>query len=60
VNITRLVVPAWTAGTQVDVDVSERIRRAWLPAFRAGTTRPLMAILQLQKYLDEFRNYFGK
>jgi hypothetical protein len=24
VNITRLVVPAWTAGTQVDMDVSGR------------------------------------
>jgi hypothetical protein len=31
VNITRLVVPAWTAGTQVDMDTSGRILRAWIP-----------------------------
>src|SRR5262245_10659349 len=33
-----LVVPAWTAGTQVDMDVSERILRAWIPAIHAGMT----------------------
>ena len=33
-----LVVPAWTAGTQVDMDVSGRILRAWMPAIRAGMT----------------------
>jgi hypothetical protein len=49
INIKRLVVPAWTAGTQVDMDMSGRIRRAWMPAFRTGTTRRLMAILRLQK-----------
>jgi hypothetical protein len=32
------VVPAWTAGTQVDMDVSGRILRAWMPAIRAGMT----------------------
>jgi hypothetical protein len=39
VNITtRAVVPAWTAGTQVDMDMSGRILRAWMPAIHAGMT----------------------
>jgi hypothetical protein len=38
INIKRLVVPAWTAGTQVDMDVSGRVLRAWMPAIHAGTT----------------------
>ena len=38
INITILVVPAWTAGTQVDMDVSERILRGWMPAIHAGMT----------------------
>jgi hypothetical protein len=38
VNITGVVVPAWTAGTQVDTDVSGRILRAWMPAIHAGMT----------------------
>ena len=38
-NITiKLVGPAWTAGTQVDMDVSGRILRAWMPAIHAGMT----------------------
>ncbi|GEM_PF-1920835 len=36
---TRLVVPAWTAGTQVNMDVSGRILRAWMPAIHAGMTK---------------------
>jgi hypothetical protein len=32
------VVPAWSAGTQVDMDVSGRILRAWMPAVHAGMT----------------------
>jgi hypothetical protein len=32
------VVPAWTAGTQVHMDVSGRILRAWMPAIHAGMT----------------------
>ena len=38
VNITILVVPAWTAGSQVDMDVSGRILRGWMPAIHAGMT----------------------
>ncbi len=39
VNITIwIVVPAWTAGTQVNMDVSGRILRAWIPAIHAGMT----------------------
>ena len=34
----KLVVPAWTAGTQIDMDVSGRILRAWMPAIHAGMT----------------------
>jgi hypothetical protein len=30
------VVPAWSAGTQVDREVSGRILRAWMPAIHAG------------------------
>jgi hypothetical protein len=33
-----LVIPAWTAGTQVDMDVSRRILRAWMPAIHADMT----------------------
>jgi len=33
-----LVVPAWNAGTQVHMDVSGRILRAWMPAIHAGMT----------------------
>jgi hypothetical protein len=33
------VVPAWSAGTQVDMDVSGRILRTWMPAIHAGTTQ---------------------
>jgi hypothetical protein len=31
-------MPAWIAGTQVNMDVSERILRAWMPAIHAGMT----------------------
>jgi hypothetical protein len=30
------VIPAWNAGIQVDMDVSGRILRAWMPAVHAG------------------------
>jgi len=33
-----LVVPAWTAGTQVDMDVSRHILRAWMSAIHADMT----------------------
>jgi hypothetical protein len=33
-----IVVPAWSAGTQVGMDASERILRAWMPAIHAGMT----------------------
>jgi hypothetical protein len=33
-----LVVPAWNAGTQVHMDVSGCILRAWMPAIHAGMT----------------------
>ena len=42
-----LVVPAWTAGTQVDMDVSGRILGAWMPAIHAGMTEALMAKMAL-------------
>jgi hypothetical protein len=32
------VVPAWIAGTQIDMDVSGRILRIWMPAIHAGMT----------------------
>jgi len=33
------VIPAWTAGIQVYMDVSERILRIWMPAIHAGMAR---------------------
>ena len=33
-----VVVPAWSAGTQVHMDVSGRILRAWMLAIHAGMT----------------------
>jgi hypothetical protein len=38
VDITSPVVAAWTVGTQIDMDVSGRILRAWIPAIHAGMT----------------------
>jgi hypothetical protein len=32
------VIPAWSAGIQVDMDVSGRILRTWMPAIHAGMT----------------------
>jgi hypothetical protein len=33
-----IVIPAWSAGIQGDMDVSGRILRAWMPTIHAGTT----------------------
>jgi hypothetical protein len=33
-----IVVPAWSAGTQVHMDVSGGVPAAWMPAIRAGMT----------------------
>jgi hypothetical protein len=38
------VVPAGTAGTQADTDVSGRILRAWMPAIHAGMTKPTVCL----------------
>jgi hypothetical protein len=41
VNASRLydvVIPARSAGIQVDMDVSGRILRTWIPAIHAGMT----------------------
>jgi len=32
------VVPAWSDGTQADMDVSERILASWMPAIHTGMT----------------------
>jgi hypothetical protein len=42
VNLSRTldrVIPAWSAGIQADMDVSERILRTWIPAIHAGMTK---------------------
>jgi len=39
------VVPAWSAGTQADMDVSGRILRTWMPAIHAGMTVICISIL---------------
>jgi hypothetical protein len=41
VSIGRLcdrVIPAWSAGIQIDMDVSGHILWAWMPAIHAGMT----------------------
>jgi len=32
------VIPAWRAGIQIDMDVSEASLRIWMPAIHAGMT----------------------
>jgi hypothetical protein len=32
------VIPAWSAGIEIDIDVSGRIPRTWMPAIHAGMT----------------------
>jgi hypothetical protein len=32
------VIPAWSAGIQIHMEVSGRILRTWMPAIHAGTT----------------------
>ena len=49
------VVPAWSAGTQVDMDVSGRLLRTWVPAIHAGMTvlsEPLwsLCVLSFEKH----------
>jgi len=34
----RIVIPAWSAGIQADMDVSGRIQRTLMPAIHAGMT----------------------
>jgi hypothetical protein len=36
-----IVVPAWSAGTQVHLDVSAGILQTWMPAVHAGMTDAL-------------------
>jgi hypothetical protein len=38
------VIPAWSAGIQIDMDVSGRILRAWMPAVHAGMTEEKFVI----------------
>ena len=38
-NPTIPVFPAWSAGIQVDMDVSGGILRIWMPAIHAGMTK---------------------
>lgn len=35
---TAIVIPAWSAGIEADMDVSEGILRNWMPAIHAGMT----------------------
>jgi hypothetical protein len=41
-NLPYFVVPAWTAGSQADMDVSRSILRAWMPATHAGMTEAVV------------------
>jgi hypothetical protein len=34
----RFVIPAWSAGIQIDMDVSGRVLPTWMPAIHAGMT----------------------
>jgi hypothetical protein len=38
------VVPASSAGTQVDMDVSGRIPQTWMPAIHAGMTKSALSL----------------
>ena len=38
------VVPAWSAGTQVDMDVSGRILQTWMLAIHAGMTKSALSL----------------
>jgi len=39
------VIPAWSAGIQIDMDVSGRILRTWMPAIHAGMTEKKFAMI---------------
>ncbi|HEX2243521.1 MAG TPA: hypothetical protein VHK27_09760 [Gammaproteobacteria bacterium] len=41
----RIVIPAWSAGIQADMDVSEGILRTWMPAIHAGMTATRISML---------------
>jgi hypothetical protein len=45
VRLLDSVIPAWSAGIQVDRDVSGRILRIWMPAIHAGMTKLSIFIL---------------
>jgi hypothetical protein len=42
------VIPAWSAGIQVDMDVSAASLRAWMPAVRAGMTEISIFMLSMR------------
>jgi hypothetical protein len=44
-DLANAVVPAWTAGTQIDTDVCRRVLRTWMPAIHAGMTPALVRSL---------------
>jgi hypothetical protein len=41
-NLVHAVVPAWTAGTQIHMDVPGRFLQIWMPAIHAGMTPALL------------------
>jgi hypothetical protein len=49
------VIPAETAGTQADTDVSGRILRAWIPAIHAGITKPTVCLETESLFFHSFR-----
>jgi len=62
VKTTRLVVPAWTAGTQVYMDVSEDILRAWMLAIHAGMTEATTRqnAVEYRRWREEMRLFFHR
>jgi hypothetical protein len=55
VQVLDCVIPAWSAGIQIDMDVSGASLRIWMPAIHAGTTRISMFYgeLRLMKHFVE-------
>jgi hypothetical protein len=55
------VVPAWSAGTQVDMDVSGRILQTWMPAIHAGMTKSALSLsVGERKLMKHFVECLGR
>ena len=48
------VIPAWRAGIQIDMDVSETSMHTWMPAIHAGMTSSGLSSVGERKLMNHF------